>query len=155
MSKKVKDLTLEEIKELCTEHYPVCKKNGKKCPMFKTTINCDQIMSIIRSALRHNHDALEEEIEIVSCVQQHDKICNFCIYYGYYDGVPICKHGSDIVEAANLIKLPYCPFKDKNNKQVLEGCIDQTTDILKKLANKCLEQIENLKKNIDEGDNNE
>jgi hypothetical protein len=64
MSKKVKDLTLEEIKELCTEHYPVCKKNGKKCPMFKTTINCDQIMSIIRSALRHNHDALEEEIEI-------------------------------------------------------------------------------------------
>lgn len=64
MSKKVKDLTLEEIKELCTEHYPACKKNGKKCPMFKTTINCDQIMSIIRSALRHNHDALEEEIEI-------------------------------------------------------------------------------------------
>lgn len=64
MNKKVKDLTLEEIKELCTEHYPVCKKNGKKCPMFKTTINCDQIMSIIRSALRHNHDALEEEIKI-------------------------------------------------------------------------------------------
>ena len=63
---KVKELTLEQIKELCTEHYPVCKKNGKKCPMFKTTINCDQIMSIIRSALRHNPDALEEEIEIVS-----------------------------------------------------------------------------------------
>ena len=62
MSKKVKDLTLEEIKELCTEHYPACKKNGKKCPMFKTTISCDQIMQIIRSALRHNSDALEEEI---------------------------------------------------------------------------------------------
>ena len=152
---KVKELTLEQIKELCTEHYPVCKKNGKKCPMFKTTINCDQIMSIIRSALRHNPDALEEEIEIVSCVQQYDKICEFCIYYGYYDGVPICKHGSDIVEAANLIKLPYCPFKDKNNKQVLEGRSDQITDVLKKLANKCLEQTENLKKNKDEGDNNE
>ena len=66
MNKKVKELTLEQIKNICNEHYPSCRKNRKRCPLYHKTISCDTIISVIRSALRHNPDALEEEIEIVS-----------------------------------------------------------------------------------------
>jgi hypothetical protein len=59
---KVKELTLEQIKNICNEHYPSCRKDGKRCPLYHKTISCDSIISVIRSALRHNHDALEEEI---------------------------------------------------------------------------------------------
>lgn len=61
---KLKDLTLEQIKNICNEHYPSCRKDGKRCPLYNKTISCDSIISVIRSALRHNSDALEEEIEI-------------------------------------------------------------------------------------------
>ena len=61
---KVKDLTLERIKNICNDHYPTCRKDGKRCPLYHKTISCDTIISVIRSALRHNHDALEEEIKI-------------------------------------------------------------------------------------------
>lgn len=43
--------------------------------------------------------------------------CCTCIYSGQYDGVPICKHGIDITEAMELVKLPYCPFKNKPLKK--------------------------------------
>jgi hypothetical protein len=59
---KVKELTLEQIKNICNEHYPSCRKDGKRCPLYHKTISCDSIISVIRSALRHNPDALEEEI---------------------------------------------------------------------------------------------
>lgn len=62
MNKKIKDLTLQEIKELCKKHSP-CFKNGVVCPLYKKTIACDQISNVIRSAERHNHDAMEQEIE--------------------------------------------------------------------------------------------
>lgn len=61
---KVKDLTLEQIKNICNDHYPSCRKDGKRCPLYNKTISCDTIISVIRSALRHNHDVLEEEIEL-------------------------------------------------------------------------------------------
>ena len=61
---KVKELTLEQIKNICNDHYPICRKDGKRCPLYHKTISCDSIISVIRSALRHNHDALEEEIEL-------------------------------------------------------------------------------------------
>ena len=32
--------------------------------MYHKTISCDTIISVIRSALRHNPDALEEKIEL-------------------------------------------------------------------------------------------
>lgn len=61
---KVKELTLEQIKNICNDHYPTCRKDGKRCPLYHKTISCDSIISVIRSALRHNPDALEEEIEL-------------------------------------------------------------------------------------------
>ena len=61
---KVKELTLEQIKNICNDHYPTCRKDGKRCPLYHKTISCDSIISVIRSALRHNSDALEEEIEL-------------------------------------------------------------------------------------------
>lgn len=63
---KVKELTLEQIKNICNDHYPSCRKEGIRCPLYNKTISCDTIISVIRSALRHNPDALEEEIEIES-----------------------------------------------------------------------------------------
>ena len=63
MNKKIKDLTLQEIKELCKKHSPCCK-DGVVCPLYKKTIACDQISNVIRSAERHNKNAMEEEIEI-------------------------------------------------------------------------------------------
>ena len=59
---KVKELTLEQIKNICNDHYPTCRKDGKRCPLYHKTISCDSIISVIRSALRHNQDALEEEV---------------------------------------------------------------------------------------------
>jgi hypothetical protein len=65
MIKEIKDLTLKEIRELCIECSTVCRQpNGKRCPLFKTTLNCCEIMNIIRSALRHNPNALEERVNI-------------------------------------------------------------------------------------------
>lgn len=64
LNKQIKYLTLEEIKNICNEYYPACRHNGVKCPLFDKTIGCDDIIAVIRSALRHNPDAMEEEIEI-------------------------------------------------------------------------------------------
>ena len=61
---KVKELTLEQIKNICNEHYPSCRKDGKRCPLYNKTISCDTIIDTMRSALRHNPDALEEKIEL-------------------------------------------------------------------------------------------
>lgn len=49
-----------------------------------------------------------------------NKNCSICIYYGQYDGVPICKHGIDLTEAVKLVKLPHCPFKVKDKTPTLE-----------------------------------
>jgi hypothetical protein len=64
LSKKIKDLTLQQIQDICACYYPACIKNGVRCPLFDKTINCPEIMDIIASALKHNPDALEEEVEI-------------------------------------------------------------------------------------------
>ena len=61
---KVKELTLEQIKNICNDHYPSCRKDGVKCPLYNKTISCDTIIATMRSALRHNSDALEEEIKL-------------------------------------------------------------------------------------------
>jgi hypothetical protein len=71
LSKKIKDLTLGQIYDICTCYYPACCKNGVKCPLFDKTIGCDDIIATIRSALKHNPDALEEEVEIRS--EEDDK----------------------------------------------------------------------------------
>lgn len=64
MIKQIKDLTLDEIKKICNDCELGCRKEGKRCPLFHTTISCDQIVNIINAALRHNKNAMEEKIEI-------------------------------------------------------------------------------------------
>lgn len=80
---KVKELTLEQIKNICNDHYPTCRKDGKRCPLYNKTISCDTIISVMRSALRHNPDALEEEIELEpkkKKVNTYPKLSNEEIY---------------------------------------------------------------------------
>lgn len=74
MIKEIKDLTLKEIRELCIECSTTCRQpNGKRCPLFKTTLNCCEIMNIIRSALRHNLNALEERVNLPEETEDEDE----------------------------------------------------------------------------------
>ena len=71
MNKQIKYLTLQQIQDICACYYPACMKNGVRCPLFDKTISCDSIAAIISSALKHNPNALEEEVEIRS--EEDDK----------------------------------------------------------------------------------
>ena len=73
MIKEIKDLTLKEIRELCIECNTSCRQsNGKRCPLLKVTLNCCEIMNIIRSALRHNSHALEERVNLPEETENKD-----------------------------------------------------------------------------------
>jgi hypothetical protein len=71
LNKQIKYLTLQQIQDICNCYYPACIKNGVRCPLYDKTIGCDDIIATIRSALKHNPDALEEEVEIRS--EEDDK----------------------------------------------------------------------------------
>ena len=70
MNKQIKYLTLQQIQDICACYYPACIKNGVKCPLFDKTISCDSIIETIRSALKHNPDALDEEVDLKDYIKR-------------------------------------------------------------------------------------
>ena len=57
MKKKIGDLTLRELNEICKANHPNCEKDGKNCPLYEAKINCLET--------QHYHlEDLEEEIEV-------------------------------------------------------------------------------------------
>lgn len=62
--KQIKDLTLNEIKTICDKHYPSCRYENKRCPLFNKTIFCGDIVRVIDNAIKKNEKALEETIEV-------------------------------------------------------------------------------------------
>lgn len=101
---KVKELTLEQIKNICNDHYPSCRKDGVKCPLYNKTISCDTIISVIRSALRHNPNALEERVNLLG--ETEDKSTpKKVIKYSYADA-SACPSCGLAITADNYCK--YC-----------------------------------------------
>lgn len=70
MDNQIKYLTLQQIQDICACYYPACMKNGVKCPLFDKTIGCNDIIATIRSALKHNPDALEEEVDLKDYIKR-------------------------------------------------------------------------------------
>lgn len=56
----IKDLTLEQLVNLCESH----NKHCDKCPLFYTTLHCFNICDASESDKERIHKALEEEIDI-------------------------------------------------------------------------------------------
>ena len=55
MKKKIGDLTLKEVSEICRANHPYCIKEGKVCPLYTTEIDCCKFNSLVD---------LDKEVEV-------------------------------------------------------------------------------------------
>lgn len=71
----IKDLTLEQLVNLCESH----DKHCDKCPLFNTSLHCFNICDASECDRERIHKALEEEIDVPNSIHKDGVTSKFVL----------------------------------------------------------------------------